>query len=42
MYVGHVVIHGENLLEVRLVRENVDHPREHIGVKDSPLGLASL
>jgi hypothetical protein len=42
MHVGDVVVHGENLFEVGLVRKNVDHPSEHIGVEDSAFGCAGL
>jgi hypothetical protein len=42
MHVGHIVVHGENFLEVGFVRENVDHPSEHMGVEDPPFGFAGL
>jgi len=40
--VGDVVVHGENVFEVRLVGKDVDHPGEHIRVKVSAFGNASL
>jgi len=39
MHVGHIVVHGENILEVGFVRKNMDHPAEHMGVEDSPSAL---
>jgi len=40
--VGDIVVHGENVLEVRLVGKDVDHPGEHIGVEVSTFGYAGL
>src|SRR5260370_24594690 len=42
MHVGHVVVHGENIFEIGLIGENVDHPGEQIGVEVSAFGGASL
>jgi hypothetical protein len=42
MYVGHIVVHGEDLFEVLLVREDVEHPGEHIREEGTPFGFAGL
>jgi hypothetical protein len=42
MYVGHVVVHGEDLFEVGLVGEDMDHPSEEEGLKGAPFGFAGF
>src|SRR5712672_4408241 len=41
-HVRHVVVHRKNFLEVRFVRENVDHPSKHMRVERPPRCRASL
>ena len=42
MHVGHVVVQREDLFEVVLVWEDVEHPGEYIRVEDAPFGFAGL
>src|SRR5271154_3580194 len=42
MHVGHVVVHREDVFEIVLVWEDMNHPTEDHGKKGAPFGLASL
>jgi hypothetical protein len=38
--VWNIVVHGKDILEVVLVREDVNHPRKDLGQKGSSFGIA--
>src|SRR5664279_18528 len=40
--VRHVVVHGEDLFEVGLVREHMDHPAEYVRMESSARGFTCL
>lgn len=42
MHVCHVIVHREDIFEILLVWEDVNHPGEHIGVEVAACGVAGL
>lgn len=42
MHVRYVVVHREDVFRVGLVRKDVDHPGEHVGMEDSSFRFAGF